>query len=79
MINPSFVIWFIGTFTMMLGLLLVNYIYLNKKIRQLQTRQPFSIITVCNDNNNNNSSSGGGDDDNKNIYLSIHATININF
>ncbi|KGR21766.1 hypothetical protein MG9_01891 [Candida albicans P37037] len=65
LINPSFVIWFIGTFTMMLGLLLVNYIYLNKKIRQLQTRQPFSIITVCNDNNNNNSSSGGGDDDNK--------------
>ncbi|CAX43712.1 hypothetical integral membrane protein, conserved [Candida dubliniensis CD36] len=54
LINPSFVVWFIGTFIMMLGLLLVNYIYLNKKIRQLQSRQPFSIITMSNDNNNNN-------------------------
>ncbi|KAL6452319.1 hypothetical protein SBY92_001577 [Candida maltosa Xu316] len=48
LIHPGFVIWFVGTFVMMGVLLIVNYTYLNKKIREQPIAPKNAGICVTN-------------------------------
>ncbi|KAI5951878.1 hypothetical protein KGF54_004953 [Candida jiufengensis] len=50
LLDPSFLIWFIGTFVLMAMLLIINKTYLDKKIKENQQhRQRFSIRNGAND------------------------------